>query len=819
MAQHTERVRQHLAELLGPQPASALESAGPGVTLEASVSTLASDRREADLVFSGLQKLQIDSPLSDVEAQALEAIILPRERPVIDIVHDTFNDVPAPWLHLNEPERKRRIAAAIPSVGRIEIPNHPSAPYAGTGFVVGPGLIMTNRHVAETFSTGIGVRDLNFIAGRSPGIDFRQEVVASEPVVLQFARVVMIHPFWDCALIAVHGLPAGVEGLLLDGGEPVSANDGDVAVIGYPAQDSRNDLALQNRIFRGIYQRKRLQPGKLRQYGNVRSYANTVRAIRHDSSTLGGNSGSAVIDVETGLVVGLHFAGIYLESNYAVPTWELARDARIVDAGVNFVNRRDDAGPPPWHGQWEDLDRGIRPKTTRPRPSRRPENPLTGPDWYERTDDSMLAEALQRDFDATRAMLVDVLGEAEADAAIADLSDGVEEGLFRKSPDPELPEIIYLHGIMGGHLALKHGVGSRVWFNFLAFARGNIAEKMALGADGLIDRDPGIALAPRGHMRLKYAKASRRWRRDRFVVHEFTYDWRKPVATAADRLHCFIEQLATDAPGRRFALVGHSMGGLVSALYAKRHSGWSDRIERAVLVGSPLGGSYAPVEAVLGVYPFFRTLASLSRHDDIADLQALAVTLPGLLQMLPDPALFDDPLDYYSLTAWPGGPRPPQRWLDLSRNTKTEIASSPLLDRTTAIVSREFGTVASVRQQGRHLASGPRSGPGDGTVPIRAAAIEQLSELYEMTGHRHADMMRNDGVIAAVADLLRTGRTDVLPRLAISDIQFDEVLPEEEVPILVEAESAGLRERIEHGVLTQADIDFILDPIGHAAPR
>ena len=42
--------------------------------------------------------------------------------------------------------------------------------------------------------------------------------------------------------------------------------------------------------------------------------------MTHDSSTLGGNSGSALIDVATGRVVGLHFAGRYLEANYAVPT-------------------------------------------------------------------------------------------------------------------------------------------------------------------------------------------------------------------------------------------------------------------------------------------------------------------------------------------------------------------------------------------------------------------------------------------------------------------------------------------------------------------
>ena len=61
--------------------------------------------------------------------------------------------------------------------------------------------------------------------------------------------------------------------------------------------------------------------------------------MAHDSSTLGGNSGSAIIDVETGHVIGLHFAGEYLKANYAVPSFELARDTRVLDAGIKFADK------------------------------------------------------------------------------------------------------------------------------------------------------------------------------------------------------------------------------------------------------------------------------------------------------------------------------------------------------------------------------------------------------------------------------------------------------------------------------------------------
>ena len=66
-----------------------------------------------------------------------------------------------------------------------------------------------------------------------------------------------------------------------------------------------------DKIFGDIYDVKRLQPGQIK---SVRT-----DLITHDASTLGGNSGSVVIDQQTGKAVGLHFGGKFMEENYAVP--------------------------------------------------------------------------------------------------------------------------------------------------------------------------------------------------------------------------------------------------------------------------------------------------------------------------------------------------------------------------------------------------------------------------------------------------------------------------------------------------------------------
>jgi endonuclease G len=91
-----------------------------------------------------------------------------------------------------------------------------------------------------------------------------------------------------------------------------------VSVIGYPARSPFNNPADQQRIFDGIYDVKRLAPGK------ITAVSNQQGLLNHDATTLGGNSGSAVIDLESGRVAALHFSGIEGENNFAVQAARLA---------------------------------------------------------------------------------------------------------------------------------------------------------------------------------------------------------------------------------------------------------------------------------------------------------------------------------------------------------------------------------------------------------------------------------------------------------------------------------------------------------------
>ena len=286
---------------------------------------------------AGLQKLAEDrvQEITPSEMLGLEAIVLPRNRPVALVRGDSYDDLDGPWVSLNDDVIKKRIASLLPLIGRVEVPSSPILPYAGTGFVVGQGLIATNRHVAQLFSQGLGLT-IRYRAGDA-AIDFKRQIDAPDDdrtAYLSVRAVEMIHPYWDMALLRVDDLPTD-RMLRLSLKSPEELVDHNVVVIGYPARDERNDVALQDRIFNRTYNVKRLQPGVIRARAKIQSFENTVNALTHDASTLGGNSGSAVIEVDTGEVVALHFAGEYLKANYAVPMHELARDSRVASR-LNF---------------------------------------------------------------------------------------------------------------------------------------------------------------------------------------------------------------------------------------------------------------------------------------------------------------------------------------------------------------------------------------------------------------------------------------------------------------------------------------------------
>ncbi len=279
--------------------------------------------------------------LSKAQRSALEAIILLQGRPALLIKGDDFPLPRGEWelLAAARPEMK----TVIHSVGRISVTPELGRVYDGTGFVVGPGLVMTNRHVVEDYVLEKDDGSVELMPGIGMTIDFKQEFGSSEKSVFDITDV-QLHPDEDnidLALLQVSPLSnagAPLPPSLRLQKERGYVNDSNIVyVIGYPGADpERNAAAEMHRIFEGVYEKKRLAPGRI-----VSTPAGS-RVLIHDCSTLGGNSGACLVDFATQSVVGLHFEGEYLKSNRAVLLTELVNDPLL--QGLNFLAGRDGLG-------------------------------------------------------------------------------------------------------------------------------------------------------------------------------------------------------------------------------------------------------------------------------------------------------------------------------------------------------------------------------------------------------------------------------------------------------------------------------------------
>ncbi len=246
----------------------------------------------------------------------IERIIREFKRPTLLVRNGSFEAVVSEvWAHTLEQHRSA-IEAALPAVGRIELKNHSKYAWVGTGFLLEDDILATNRHVAEQFARRDGDE---FVWKRNdrgkiirPRIDFREEYRLPDEEEFEILEVLYLAPDDgpDVALLRVDA--ADLEALPLALQEDLESVEF-VGAVGYPWRDSRVEPHLaeaMERYFQGIFDVKRFAPGKpIPVQGDV---------VGHDCTTLGGNSGSAVIDLASGGVVGLHFGG-YEDYNVAVP--------------------------------------------------------------------------------------------------------------------------------------------------------------------------------------------------------------------------------------------------------------------------------------------------------------------------------------------------------------------------------------------------------------------------------------------------------------------------------------------------------------------
>ncbi len=251
----------------------------------------------------------------------------------------------------------------IPSVGRVEFKNFRMA-WGGTGWVVATDgadrIVVTNRHVAGLVArravdgSGVFLRDPAQVPfGAS--LDFAEEFgsIAAQATPFQVVDVPYIADSTgaDVAFLRITGmnLPSPIP--IADS---EAALDDLVALIGYPAFDDRNNQDAMARYFRDLYNVKRYAPGKV-----IQALA-AGAPLRHDCTSLGGNSGSPLIRLSDGRVVGLHFSGLYGQYNAAVGATTLSQllDGIRNEVAVNAPAAVAEAAGDGEHDPDQLLDRG-----------------------------------------------------------------------------------------------------------------------------------------------------------------------------------------------------------------------------------------------------------------------------------------------------------------------------------------------------------------------------------------------------------------------------------------------------------------------------
>jgi len=220
--------------------------------------------------------------------------------------------------------------------------------FVGTGFYVGDGFVLTNRHIAQPWLADDRARSLSSSVRGQPRLKKLSAYFPEhkQPIPLKFKLAAGRDDLAVCVL-DIKDLPTDIPLLPLETNQDAVAVGKTVVMMGYPSGPDRLLALLDDAESRGIQQRytsldallgylaesRRIQP--LTTQGNITDL--DVRRIAYDARTAEGGSGAPVFG-PTGRVIGVNFA-VFTEnqaSNFAVP----------IQYGVSLLERAGWKFPP-----------------------------------------------------------------------------------------------------------------------------------------------------------------------------------------------------------------------------------------------------------------------------------------------------------------------------------------------------------------------------------------------------------------------------------------------------------------------------------------
>jgi len=208
----------------------------------------------------------------------------------------------------------------------------------------------------------------------------------------------------------------------------------------------------------------------------------------------------------------------------------------------------------------------------------------------------------------------------------------------------EKPAVLVLPGILGSHL--KAG-DKRIWLSLRLIGGLSKLKYQPADADGV---------KPDGPIGLVYDDLMDFLAQTHEVI-PFGFDWRRPIEEEACRLADAVDAAldARNGSGQPVRIVAHSMGGVVTRTMLLERPKTFDRLmkregARVLMLGTPNGGSWAPMQVLSGDDTFGNALASFG--SPLRDKQARQwmAEMPGFLQLQAD--LLDPKLGLDQSETW-----------------------------------------------------------------------------------------------------------------------------------------------------------------------
>ncbi|HSC64497.1 MAG TPA: CHAT domain-containing protein [Caldimonas sp.] len=344
------------------------------------------------------------------------------------------------------------------------------------------------------------------------------------------------------------------------------------------------------------------------------------------------------------------------------------------------------------------------------------------------------------------------------------------------------PAVFVIPGIVGSNLKRD---GKRIWLGF----------RIVNGLK-LLAWDPATATSvePDGPVGSLYGDLIERLA-DSHEVIPFAYDWRRPVEDEARRLGEAVDaalsaRATSQLPVR---IVAHSMGGLVARTMAiEKPETWQRMMARDgarfLMLGTPNGGSWSPMQTLSGDDTFGNALAAFGSLFDNSGARKVMAGMPGFLQLqagLLDPALRldrtetwqkladDDMARLLEKSLWhvEGVQRaiyqwsaPPQAVLDqsvaLRRKLDAQAAALPDPGKTLLVIGHAPFTPGGIVFGDAGLEYTDAVGGGDGRVPLTSALLPGV-RTWKLDAV-HGDLPKVAAAFPAYLELLTQGETVLL---------------------------------------------------------